>query len=40
MTGVSVVMSGSRVGDTCAIERDFRDSFTAYKVLNGISAGV
>jgi hypothetical protein len=33
-------MSGSYAGDTCAIERDFRDSFTAYKVLNGISVAV
>jgi hypothetical protein len=33
-------MSGSRVGDMCAIERDFRDDFTAYKVLNGISVAV
>jgi hypothetical protein len=33
-------MGGSRVGDTCAIERDPGDNFTAYKVLNGISVGV
>jgi hypothetical protein len=36
---MSVIMRGSRVG-LRAIERDVRDGFTAYKVLNGISAGV
>jgi hypothetical protein len=33
-------MGGSRAGGACAIERDFRNGFTAYKVLNGISVAV
>jgi hypothetical protein len=33
-------MRASRVGDVGTIERDVDDSFTAYKVLNGICAGV
>jgi hypothetical protein len=33
-------MGRSHVGVTSAIERDARVEFTAYKVLNGFSAGV
>jgi hypothetical protein len=33
-------MRGSRRGWVTGIERDVDDDFTAYKVLNGICAGV
>jgi hypothetical protein len=33
-------MRASLAGDLVAIERDVDDSFTAYKVLNGICADV
>jgi hypothetical protein len=35
-----VVMRASCSGDVNAIEREVDDSFTAYKVLNEIHAGV